>query len=183
MSLQVWAPFTDGTLKQQGVSSATITNSGSTYLSTGGKLGGYYKTSASGTINLGYNGNQINTTSISFGGWFIFNKSEISSAVSGKTYTSSAKYATGNLIGNNSYGGISLQWNSNDIYTSGSFSTISVQSCLRTSTNGSRATSSFTLPFDTWIHIFLTYNKNTNGIKVQVKEELKERLQKFYKEM
>ena len=171
MSLQVWLPLTKD-LRQQGLSNVAVTNNGATFNSTG-KLGGCYKTSSSGYIDLGYNGNQINSNSISFGGWFKFNQSEISSAISGKTYTSSAKAATGNLIGNNSYGGISLQWNSNDIYTSGSFSSISVQSYLRTSTNGARATSSFTLPFDTWIHIFLTYDKDGNTLGLWINGELK----------
>lgn len=42
MSLQVWLPLTDGTLKQQGLSDVSIVNSGATYQSTGGKLGGTY---------------------------------------------------------------------------------------------------------------------------------------------
>lgn len=42
MSLQVWLPLTDGTLKQHGLSDVSIVNSGATYQSTGGKLGGTY---------------------------------------------------------------------------------------------------------------------------------------------
>lgn len=42
MSLQVWLPLTDGTLKQQGLNNVTATNNGATYQSTGGKLGGVY---------------------------------------------------------------------------------------------------------------------------------------------
>ena len=172
MSLQVWLPLTDGTLKQQGLSDVSINSTAFTAI-TSGKLGKCIKTTTSGDINLMYDGSQINTGSISFGGWFKFNQSEISSAVIGKTYTSNAKSATGNLIGNNNYGGISLQWNSNDIYTSGSFSSISVQSYLRSSTNGARSTTEFTLPFDTWVHIFLTYDKSTNILGLWINGELK----------
>ena len=39
MSLQVWLPFTDGTLKQQGLSSAAATNGGTVNLTNAGKLG------------------------------------------------------------------------------------------------------------------------------------------------
>ena len=172
MSLQVWLPLTDGTLKQQGLSDVSINSTAFTTI-TSGKLGKCIKTITGGDINLMYDGSQINTGSISFGGWFKFNQSEISSAVIGKTYTSNAKSATGNLIGNNNYGGISLQWNSNDIYTSGSFSSISVQSYLRSSTNGARSTTEFTLPFETWVHIFLTYDKSTNILGLWINGELK----------
>ena len=41
MSLQVWLPLTKD-LRQQGLSNITVTNTGATYSSTGGKLGGYY---------------------------------------------------------------------------------------------------------------------------------------------
>lgn len=159
-------------IHNQGIANVTITNNGATYNSAG-KLGGCYKTSSSASINLGYNGNQVNSGSISFGGWFKFNQSEISSAISGKSYTSTATSATGNLIGNHSYGGVSLQWTSNNMYSSGSFSSISVQSRLRTSTNGDRATSSFSLPFDTWIHIFLTYDKSKNLLGLWINGKLK----------
>lgn len=41
MSLQIWLPLTKD-LRQQGLASVTVTNSGATYQSTGGKLGGCY---------------------------------------------------------------------------------------------------------------------------------------------
>lgn len=41
MSLQVWLPLTKD-LRQQGISNTVVTNSGATYSSTGGKLGGCY---------------------------------------------------------------------------------------------------------------------------------------------
>ena len=172
MSLQVWLPLTKD-LHNQGLANVTITNNGATYSSTGGKLGGCYKTSSTATVDLGYNGNQVNSGSLSFGGWFKFNKDEIWSAISGKTYTSSASSATGNLIGNNSYGGVSLQWWSNNIYTGGSLSYIAVQSYLRTSTNGARSTGTTVIPFDTWTHIFLTYDKTNNMLQYWVNGELK----------
>ena len=41
MSLRIWLPLTKD-LRQQGLSNITVTNTGATYSSTGGKLGGYY---------------------------------------------------------------------------------------------------------------------------------------------
>ena len=171
MSLQVWLPL-NGDLHNQGLNKFNV-NSTAFSVNNFGKIGQCIKTTTDGAIDLGFNGNWINTGSISFGGWFKFIQSEIASAISGKTYTSSATAATGNLIGNNSYGGISLQWNSNNIYSDGSFSSISVQSYLRTNTNGARATTAFTIPFDTWTHIFLTYDKDNNLLGLWINGELK----------
>lgn len=170
MSLQVWLPL-NGNLHNQGLFQANI-NGTAFSVNSSGKIGQCIKTNSTTGIDLGFNGNQINTGSISFGGWFKFNQSEIASVVNGKTYASNATSATGNLIGNNSYGGVSLQWVSNNIYSSGNFSSISVQSCIRTSTNGHRATTAFTLPFDTWTHIFLTYNKDNNLLGLWINGEL-----------
>ena len=59
------------------------------------------------------------------------------------------------------------------MYADNNFSSISVCSYLRTSTNGARATSFFTLPFDTWVHIFLTYDKIKNLLGLWINGELK----------
>ena len=58
------------TPRNQGLSNVTVTNNGAVFNSAG-KLGGCYKTSSTATIDLGYNGNQVNSGSLSFGGWFI----------------------------------------------------------------------------------------------------------------
>ena len=65
MSLQVWLPLTKD-LRQQGLSSSTVTNNGATYSSSGGKLGGVYTFDGtddyiSGTYTAGVN--------ISFAAW------------------------------------------------------------------------------------------------------------------
>lgn len=171
MSLRVWLPLTKD-LRNQGLSNVTVTNNGATFNSAG-KLGGCYKTSSTATIDLGYNGNQVNTGSISFGGWFNFNKAEIWSAISGKSYNTNANAATGCLIGNNSYGGVSLQWYTNNIYTSNSLTALYVQGYLRSSTNGARATSGFSLPFDAWVHIYFTFDKVSNIMTLYINGENK----------
>ena len=75
--------------------------------------------------DLGYS-HDFNTTGVSFGGWFKFNKSEISSVVSNLTYNSTANSPTGNLIGNNYYGGIGLIWTGNNYYSSNNFSSMTI---------------------------------------------------------
>ena len=104
----------------------------------------------------------VNNSSISFGGWFKFNQAEIATKMSTYTFDANHTYATGNLIGNDSYGGIGLVWTTNNIYSSGVFSLLSVFGNLRTSSINSNNTNAFTVSFDTWTHIFLTYNRDTN---------------------
>ena len=103
----------------------------------------------------------FNTTGLSIGGWFKFNQSEIGSVVNNLSYTSSATYPTGNLLGNDNYGGIGLIWNGNNIYSSGSFSSMSIFGALRTGTVNIN-TGGFNVIFDTWIHIMLTWDPNTH---------------------
>ena len=171
MSLQVWLPMTKD-LRNQGLSDVTVTNNGATFNSAG-KLGGCYKTSSTATIDLGYNGNQINSGSISFGGWFKFNKAELWSIMSGYSYTSTRTTPTGNLIGNNSYGGVSLQWYTNNIYNDNTLTTLYVQGYLRSTTNGAKATSGVSLPFDTWVHIFFTFDKLSKVMTIWLNGEAK----------
>ena len=171
MSLRVWLPLTKD-LRNQGLDDVTVINNGATFNSAG-KLGGCYKTSSTATIDLGYNGNQINSGSISFGGWFKFNKAELWSVMSGYSYTSTRTTPTGNLIGNNSYGGVSLQWYTNNIYNDNTLTTLYVQGYLRSTTNGAKATSGVSLPFDTWVHIFFTFDKLSKVMTVWLNGEAK----------
>lgn len=171
MSLRIWLPMNHD-LRNQGLDNVTITNHGATFNSAG-KLGGCYKTSSTATIDLGYNGNQINSGSISFGGWFKFNKAELWSVMSSYSYTSTRTTPTGNLIGNNSYGGVSLQWYTNNIYNDNTLTTLYVQGYLRSTTNGAKATSGVSLPFDTWVHIFFTFDKLSKVMTIWLNGEAK----------
>lgn len=173
MSLRVWLPLT-GDFHNQGLDNPSLTTpTGYTFISEG-KIGSCLKTSASSMLDLGYNGDQINTGSLSFGGWFKFNFNEINTIVSAKTYDSTHPYATGSLIGNNNYGGIGLQWRSNNMDNGESFSTMLLFTSVRTTTNGSRNSGYYQIPFDTWLHIFLIFDKDNkkcslyiNGVQEQ----------------
>lgn len=173
MSLQVWLPL-NGDLKNQGLNEATPT--GTAFSSNdNGKIGKCIKTTSSGVIDLKYSGSQINNGSISFGGWFKFNKDEINTIVSPDVYTYTSTYATssGNLIGNHSYGGIGLIWQTNNIYTDKSFNTIRVFGALRSTKNSARSTNGFNIPFDTWVHLFVVFNKNTKILQLWENGNLK----------
>ena len=170
MALQVWLPLR-GDLKNQGLSNQIPTSTA--YSSNdNGKIGKCIKTATNSSIDLGYNGNRVNSGSISFGGWFKFNKTEIEAITSEQTYDSTYKTCTGNLIGNDSYGGVGLIWQTNDLY-SGSFDSIKVFSCLRTANLGAKSTSAFTISFDTWTHLFLTFDFSTRILSLWVNGQLK----------
>lgn len=69
MSLQVWLPLTKD-LRQQGLSNVTVTNNGTTYSSTGGKLGGcYIFDGVDDAITVG-NLSTLVTDNFSFACWF-----------------------------------------------------------------------------------------------------------------
>ncbi len=167
MSLQVWLPLTKD-FRNYGLDNVIVTNNGATYESTGGKLGGCYKTSAA-TIDLQYNGNQVNTGSISFGGWFKFNKSEMQTRLDTYTYTDVRYTVTGNLIGNNSYGGVGLIWYSNNMYnSSGTLNNLYICCALRSTTNGAKSTNGMEIPFDTWVHLLLVFDKTTKALQLWI---------------
>lgn len=163
MGLQIWLPFTKDNLNQ-GLSNVTPSFSSSNHsIIANGKLGSCMKTTTVGNIDTYYS-QDINTTDISFGGWFKFNKAEIQTAIENLTYTSSATYATGNIIGNDSYGGIGLIWNSNNMYSSNKvLSDIYLFGTLRTATVN-KSTNTITISWDTWTHVFVTWNHNTKTL-------------------
>ena len=164
MALQVWLPLTNGTLKQQGLKN--IIPAGSFTSENTGKLGKCIKTNEA--INLMYDGVRINTGDISFGGWFKINKTEIQSVLGNYSFNSTYPYATGQLIGNSSYRGIGLVWMTNNIATAGSFNTIYVFSHIRTAAGTYASTNNYTFTFDTWTHIFLTFNRSSLKLKLYI---------------
>jgi len=157
MALKVWLPL-NGSLENKGISDVKLTSTAFT-IENSGKIGKCIKTTNSSSIDLGYNGNQINTGDMSFGGWFKINEEDITSIINSGNYTSTNKAATSNLIGNDSYGGIGLIWSTNNIYNS-TFSSISVFATLRTGTVN-QSTSSISVQFNQWMHLFVTFQKST----------------------
>ena len=172
MSLQVWLPLTKD-LRNQGLNGISVTSTGTITLNDSGKLGKCYKTSNTGFIDLKYAGTQINTGSISLCGWFKFNKSELAATWSSYSFDSSHPYPTGNLIGNNSYGGVGLIWYTNSLASGAAFTSLYVACSIRSTANGARITNVATIPFDTWVHLALVFNKTTKALELWMNGELK----------
>ena len=160
MSLKVWLPLRDN-LENKGISGYNINSTNAT-VNENGKIGKCIKIISKTSLEYIPN---FNTSSLSFGGWFKFNKSEINTIVSTNNYTSTYKTSVGQLIGNSSYGGIGLVWVTNNCYTDGSFDSISVFSTLRTSTVNN-STSSILINFDEWTHIFLVWDIETHKLSL-----------------
>lgn len=159
MSLQVWLPLT-GNLHNQGLSDATIIN-GDITANDNGKIGKCVKTGNS-AIDLRYDGATTNTESLSIGGWFKFNQSEIATRLQSATINEIGHSPVGNLIGNNSYGGIGLIWETNNMYQDGTLNELHVFGNMRSSTLGYRSTGTYSINFDQWTHIFLIFDKSLN---------------------
>lgn len=155
MGLIHWWPL-NGNTKDQGVNNLSLSTSGITWISSG-KIGqeGKFTTSHGAATAAEINYSQ---KSISFGGWFKFNKAEIQTVLTPSIVTSTATTPTGNLIGNDRYGGIGLIWNSNNIYSSGSFSSMTVFAALRNPDNTNYITTTQSITFDTWYHFMLVWN-------------------------
>lgn len=108
----------------------------------------------------------INNDSVSFGGWFKLNRNEINDIMSSYQFDSIHHSACGNLVGNNNYGGIGIIWKTNDINYDNGFTSISLFGSIKTNTIGYNLTGSFLMDFDTWTHIFLTYDKKNNMLSI-----------------
>lgn len=171
MALQVWLPFNKDTHNQGIFDKSPAFSASNCSIIDSGKLSKCLKTTTSGNIDTYYTP-KFNVSSISFGGWFKFNKEEIQNAIGGLNYTSSAVAATGNLIGNCSYGGIGLIWISNNMYSSGKvLSSINVFGNIRTPSINYN-TNQITINFDEWIHIFYVLNRDKNEMYLYKNGEL-----------
>ena len=171
MSLLIWLPCVRD-LNNQGVTSLApdFTSSNSSIISNG-KLGNCLKLNDVGEIDT-HCRIDLNTTSVSFGGWYKFNKAELQAVADTKTYTSTNCYLHSNLIGNNSYGGVGLNIRTNNLYTdSGVIKDIVIFSTIR-SPSESRTTSFKSVSFDVWYHLYTVWNLDTMTVSLYVNGEL-----------
>lgn len=133
-----------------------------------GFCGSCIQTGTASDLNLGLDPDEwnYNSKSISFGGWFKFNQTDINSVVGNLTYSESPTvktYPTGILAGYHHYGGLAIVWKGNNM-VSENFNTIYAAAALRTPTAGAKVTTWIPIEFDTWTHLFLVYNKTTSEI-------------------
>lgn len=155
MGLLTWMPCIED-IHNQGLYSSTP--SGTFTINNNGKIGKCLKITSSIDTGLSMAQCNVNQTGVSMGGWFKFNKTEIQAVVNTKTFDSTHPSMYGNIVGYNSYGGIAIVIQTNNIYNDGSFNYIRCFSCIR---EGSTVynTSSYIIPFDTWVHIFLVCDR------------------------
>ena len=141
MSLQVWCPFTDGTLKQQGLNRAVISSSGTVSLTNVGKLGKCVTfTSTSGGLTIPASTMTSFTTECSVAFWLKIN-------AWGSSYDTYFQAGTGSTPWNNYiFGFLRNNTNSTICFTIGDTSTAS---------NANYLTSS--LSTGVWYHIALVY--------------------------
>lgn len=141
MSLQVWLPLTDGTLKQQGLSSATVSSGGTVSLANAGKLGKCATfTSTAGGLTIPPSTMTGFTTACSVSFWLKIN-------AWGSSYDTYFQAGTGSTPwAAYIFGFLRNGTNSTICFTIGNSSSAS---------NNSYLTSALSL--NTWYHITLTY--------------------------
>lgn len=167
MSLVLWLPL-NGNLNNQGLSNVKSTSANYT-VQADGKIGSCIKTTSDGNIDTLLTSDKwdYKNGSISFGGWFKFNKDEIENIVKAGTYSSTASTPTGCLLGKYSYGGCGLTWVGNNYYTSSAFTSMTVFAHIRIGTITYQPTGQV-VTFDKWTHYFITYDKTTNLLSFYV---------------
>ena len=169
MGLVLWMPCIKD-LHNQGL---VRTNSTGTCTYEAGKIGNCAKVTS--TIDTGLSSDKwdYSTKSISFGGWFKFNKAEIQAAVLNKNTNTKQTFASFNLLGKDSYNGFALSLYTNNIYNpTADLTSLNIQAHMRSST-ASWSCSFGTIEWDTWIHLFITWDFDSktfttykNGAKV-----------------
>lgn len=165
MSLRIWLPL-NGNVENKGADEYTPDWNPTSFQS-GGKLGttAYTTTRIDTKITpdkWSYIGN-----SISFGGLFKFDIDEIRPIIESYTYSSSARCATGNLLGRNAYSGFALTWKTNDINAEGSFKHIAAFAALRSSTSVT-ATNTFIIESNKWTYFYTTLDYEKGFYKLYI---------------
>lgn len=154
MGLVLWMPCTKD-LHNQGL---VGTNPTGTCTYEDGKIGNCAKVTS--TIDTGLSSDKwdYSTKSISFGGWFKFNKAEMQAAVLNKSTNTKQRYSSFNLLGKDSYNGFALSLYTNNIYNpTADLTSLNIQAHMRSST-ASWACGFGTIEWDTWIHLFITWD-------------------------
>lgn len=169
MGLVLWMPCIKD-LHNQGL---VGTNPTGTCTYEAGKIGNCAKVTS--TIDTGLSSDKwdYSTKSISFGGWFKFNKAEMQAAVLNKSTNTNQSFASFNLLGKNSYNGFALSLSTNNIYNpTADLTSLNIQANMRSST-ALWACGFGTTEWDTWIHLFITWDFDSktftaykNGAKV-----------------
>lgn len=161
--LSIWMPCTKDIRNQGLVYSQPTGNYEVVNDNQRGKVVHTTSATAIDTLIKSTEGWDMSTGSCGFGAWLKFNLNEMKFA-SAYTYTSSVSGIRNVVLGYNSYGGFSFDFSSNNIYTSGEFTSASIQPHFRfggvyVQTTGKNVV------FDEWHHWYLQYVKERNSIE------------------
>lgn len=171
MSLRFWLPLTKD-LKNQGLSSIIPTQTSGFTKITAGKLGECYKFTNVFDTLLPLSEWDWTTQSVSFGCWAKISKTELSTLAEVPSYSSTYTTMGGTLLGRDSYGGIAIRWQTNNIYTDTVLNKLYVYTHIRNTNSQTNQTSSQEVPFDTWFHIMTVIDRNDSQIKLYLNGEL-----------
>ena len=170
MGLQVWLSL-NGNLNNQGLSDVQP-SIGSNIIDSNGKIGNCVKvTSTIDTLLSASNWDYV-SGNVSFGCWAKISKSELQSLVSNATFTSTNTSMGGTLLGRDSYGGLGLRWMTNNIYSSGTLSSVIIYTHIRNANYNANYTSNYTIPFDTWTHIMTICDRTNSKLSLYINGEL-----------
>jgi hypothetical protein len=97
-------------------------------------------------------------TDCSFGGWLYFDETECKAHLSTIVTDTISTTPTGTLLGYNAYGGLALTWVSNKI-------DISLLATVRSDASYG-ITISEIIPYNKWVHVYVTYDKLNQTISV-----------------
>lgn len=173
MSLIHWWPL-NGNTNDLGLNPTSLTNNGAT-VNSAGKIGSCYYLSASSGFVGAFNTNALMHGACSFSLWIKIPETEYKARVSDFTYDSDHILMNSRVFGtNNSYTntGLCLALQTNNIYSSGSVSSISLYMGWRDS-NSAPIFEPYTIAFNTWYHVVITKDVSgkmimyINGLKVK----------------
>ena len=160
MSLKVWLPL-NGNLENKGLWKNPQIFSGVYTYDNNGKIGSCICPTDMIETDITKDVWDYVNKSLTMCCWVKFNYDEIKSIIESKPYTSTVQVCGGTLVGRHNYGGLALRWNSNNIYSSKVFNTITIYGNMRSSAQ-SIGTTEYTLPTNTWTHVCLVVDRE-NG--------------------
>ena len=169
MSLQVWLPL-NGNLENQGLSGVKPTISSPVY--SNGKIGQCLLLDRQIDTTLPFANWDYITNSCSFGCWVKVSLADLQIIANGETFNSPYRTMGGTLLGKDSYGGVALRWQTNDLSSSKTITRVELYGHIRNTNSNAQYTTSYILPFDTWTHVVLVINRITQTMGIYINGKL-----------
>ncbi len=169
MSLMVWLPL-NGNLENQGLSGVKPTISSPVYSS--GKIGQCLLLDREFDTTLPSTDWDYITNSCSFGCWVKVSLADLQTIADWKTFDSVYKTMGGTLLGQDSYGGVALRWQTNDLSSSKTITKVELYGHIRNTDSTAQYTNTYILPFDTWTHVVLVINRTTQTMGMYINGKL-----------